>query len=59
MDKEIAGTQQSVADVEKQFGHFWAPPAAPPPSHPTDYFVPNFGVDSDVKSTLAHADKAE
>jgi hypothetical protein len=39
-------------------GHFWAP-SDPPKDPPRDYFVPNFGTDSDVATTLAHADSAE
>lgn len=52
MDKEIKGTQNSIAEVEKQMGHFWNPELTPPPPHPTDYFVPNFGMDNDISVSL-------
>lgn len=33
--------------------------AKAPASHPVDYFVPNFGVDSDIKNSLTHIANAE
>jgi len=35
----------------------WKPKA--PSSHPTDYFVPNFGVDHEITATHEHSKAAE
>ena len=35
------------------------PGGPPPPDHPKDYYVPDFGVDHDVKTTLNNAGAAE
>lgn len=60
MDKEIANTQKSIVDAEKLKNHeltFKSGP--PPPEHPKDYYVPDFGVDPEVKTTLNNAGAAE
>ena len=35
----------------------WAP--TPPKGHPIDYFVPNFGIDNDIKATDKHIADSE
>ena len=48
----IAAVAQAV-NVKREPLLTWSPKA--PKSHPDDYFVPNFGLDHDVLSTLGHA----
>ena len=49
---EIADTYQSLATTEEILGHKMGNPAAPSPKGPPkDYFVPNFGKDSDIATT--------
>jgi len=61
MDKEIITTQKSIRDTELSHNHelTFKPGGPPPPEHPMNYFVPDFGVDHDVKVTLNNANAAE
>ena len=42
----------SAVTLEREPLLTWAP--SPPKGHPIDYFVPNFGVDFDIKATEKH-----
>lgn len=49
-----------MAVAEKQLGHTWVgPPAKAPKGPPMNYFVPHFGQDDEIRSTLAEVGKAE
>ena len=45
------------ADLDREPLLTWKPKV--PKTHPMDYFVPNFGVDQDVRSTLGSISQAE
>ena len=47
----------SAVSIEREPLLTWAP--TPPKSHPIDYFVPNFGVDVDIKATQKHIKDSE
>ena len=47
---ELAQLQDDPICASSGCAQYLAPP--PPPTHPMDYFVPNFGMDKDIKSTL-------
>lgn len=34
-------------------------PFTQPTPHPTDYFIPNFGMDKDIKDSLANTESSE
>ena len=42
----------SAVSVDREPLLTWAP--TPPKGHPIDYFVPNFGIDNDIKATDKH-----
>jgi hypothetical protein len=49
----MKNSAESIGLAEKQLGHFWDPKDDPAPPK-RNYFVPNFGMDEDVKSTITH-----
>ena len=51
MDKEIKSTQKSLTDTEAKLG-FWNIKLKPDEEPKRNYFVPDFGVDSDIKVSL-------
>ena len=54
----MLNTFESTKLAEHQLGHFWAPKdAADPP--PRNYFVPNFGIDSDIRTSLKNLNENE
>ncbi len=52
-------TLKNLATAEKELGHKLKASFKKPASHPINYFVPNFGQDSDIKETLASLKVAE
>jgi len=48
----------SIKIAEKQLGHFWDPKDAPD-APPRNYFVPNFGLDSDINASLKNLHEGE
>merc|ERR1711988_756763 len=52
-----AMTHDGVAFAQREPLLTWAP--TPKKTHPMDYFVPNFGEDSDIASTKGHESAAE
>lgn len=58
MDKEIKSTQKSLSDTEAKLG-VWNIKMKPDPEPKRDYFVPDFGVDHDIKTSLKNLDDQE
>ena len=53
MDTDIAASYGSLATTEEKLGHKWGWSKAGA-DNKKDYFVPNFGMDGDVKDSLSH-----
>ena len=57
-DKEITYTKKNIKDAEQKLGHELD--TSDPPADPKrGYFVPNFGVDTDIKSSLSNLSNQE
>ena len=54
----MQNSRDSIKLAENQLGHFWDPKDAPS-APPRNYFVPNFGLDSDVRTTLKNLNDNE
>lgn len=52
-------TMKNLALAEKELGHKMKASFKKPASHPMNYFVPNFGQDSDIKETFKSLKAAE
>ena len=48
----------SIKLAENKLGHFWNPKDAPDPP-PRNYFVPHFGIDSDIGTSLKNLNDNE
>ena len=60
MDGDAIETLGSISKTEKSMKHPLSPALwNPAPAPPRDYFVPDFGVDFDVATTLQNAGDAE
>jgi hypothetical protein len=55
MDKEIIAAQQHIVNAEVQLDHKWTGDNLKQPKpHPTNYFVPNFGMDNEIVTSLGN-----
>lgn len=57
---DVQNTAMSLSDAETELGHkLYQDWKKPGPGHPKDYYVPNFGVDQDIKDSQRHLKQSE
>jgi hypothetical protein len=55
VDHEIDETNKSLAQSEQKLD-IKMKEFTQPTAHPVDYFIPNFGMDKDIKDSLANTE---